>query len=393
VGASSGDIRLTAQVQVDGDPLPPRNGQGVLRAENYDEYSNVLLAQSGDGAQVARTQADGAWLAFREVDFGSGISQMTARAAVPGQAGSIEAHLDSLGGTLAGSCAVASTGSATTWATINCASFQASGVHDLYLVARTAAGGQINLDWFQFGGASAALPVIDNGGVVDTASLGQPLLRGSWGTISGRNLASSTRFWAANDFQGSAMPAVLDGTRVLINGVPAPVYYVSPTLVEFQAPVAIGVGAGVAQVVTAAGASAPMPVAIDEIRPAIFAENASGRNWALAQHADFLRIGPAPNTSARPGEIIVLWGSGFGQTYPPMAPGVLLGAPAPLADAAGVVVTIGGQPAVVNYAGMSMAGVYQLNVTVPDLPDGDHAVAAIASGRSTAASVLLPVRR
>jgi uncharacterized protein (TIGR03437 family) len=42
---------------------------------------------------------------------------------------------------------------------------------------------------------------------------------------------------------------------------------------------------------------------------------------------------------------------------------------------------------------MSMAGVYQLNVTVPDLPDGDHAVAAIASGRSTAASVLLPVRR
>ena len=82
VGASSSDIRVSAQVQVDGDTLPPRDGQGVLRAENYDEYSGVLLAQSGDGAQVARFQADGAWLAFREVDFGGGISQMTLRAAV-----------------------------------------------------------------------------------------------------------------------------------------------------------------------------------------------------------------------------------------------------------------------------------------------------------------------
>ena len=262
-------------------------------------------------------------------------------------------------------------------------------MHDLYLIAR----GQINLDWFQFGGSSAALPVIDNGGVVDAASYTAPLLRGSWGAIFGRNFGSATRYWAAADFQGGTMPTVLDGTRVLINGVPAPVYYVSPTLVEFQAPVAIGVGAGVAQVVTAAGASAPMPVVIDEIRPSIFAESVAGRNWALAQHADFSRIGPVPATAARPGEIVVLWGSGFGQTYPPMAAGVVLSAPAWLADAAGVAVTIGGQPALVNYAGMSMAGVYQLNVTVPDLPDGDHPVTAVASGRSTNASVLLPVRR
>jgi beta-glucosidase len=393
VGASSGDIRLAAQVRVDGDTLPPRNGQGVLRAENYDEYSSVLLAQSGDGAQVARYQADGAWLGFREVDFGAGISQMTVRAAVPGQAGSIEAHLDSLTGPLAGACAVASTGSATVLAMVNCANFQASGVHDLYLVARTASGAQINLDWFQFGASAAALPVIDNSGVVDAASYTSPLLRGSWGAIFGRNLASATRFWAAADFQGGTMPTALDGTRVLVNGVPAPVYYVSPTLVEFQAPVAIGVGAGVAQVVTAAGASAPMPVTIDEIRPSFFAENVAGRNWALAQHADYSRIGPVPGTSARPGEIIVLWGSGFGQTYPPMAPGAVLGVPAGLADAAGVAVTIGGQPALVNYAGMSMAGLYQINVTVPDLPDGDYPVAAVASGRSTAASVLAPVRR
>ena|ERR1039457_4807826 len=52
VGASSRDIRLRGQVQVDGEVLAPRNGLGVIRAENYDDYSGVLQTLGGDGAQV-----------------------------------------------------------------------------------------------------------------------------------------------------------------------------------------------------------------------------------------------------------------------------------------------------------------------------------------------------
>src|ERR1039457_6394953 len=50
VGASSRGIRLPGQVQVDGEVLAPRNGLGVIRAENY--YSGVLPTLGGDGTQV-----------------------------------------------------------------------------------------------------------------------------------------------------------------------------------------------------------------------------------------------------------------------------------------------------------------------------------------------------
>ena len=68
-------------------------------------------------------------------------------------------------------------------------------------------------------------------------------------------------------------------------------------------------------------------------------------------------------------------------------------APAPLADAAGIRVTIGGQSATVYYAGMTVAGGYQINAAVPTLPDGDYEVAATVGSRTTKVNVWLTVRR
>jgi uncharacterized protein (TIGR03437 family) len=39
-------------------------------------------------------------------------------------------------------------------------------------------------------------------------------------------------------------------------------------------------------------------------------------------------------------------------------------------------VRIGGQVATVQFAGLTAAGLYQLNVVIPTLPDGDTAVVA-----------------
>jgi uncharacterized protein (TIGR03437 family) len=132
---------------------------------------------------------------------------------------------------------------------------------------------------------------------------------------------------------------------------------------------------------------------IDEASPAFYSYIWNGRNWAKAQHADYTMVGPADVAStAKPNETIILWGSGFGPTMPPLRPGYLPTAAAPLADAAGLTVTVGGQPAAVQYAGMTAAGVYQVNVTLPNLPDGDYAVAASASGRATASAAYIPIR-
>jgi uncharacterized protein (TIGR03437 family) len=64
-----------------------------------------------------------------------------------------------------------------------------------------------------------------------------------------------------------------------------------------------------------------------------------------------------------------------------------------VADPGGLKVTIGGVQAAVQYAGMTMAGVYQLNVVVPDLADGDYPAVATVGGRSTKVGAYLPVRR
>ena len=401
VGASSRDIRLRGQVQVEGEVLPPRNGLGVIRAENYDDYSNIQLTLGGDGTQVVGYIYDGSWVSYHDVDFGAGVTRMQANAASAGIGGTIEVHLDSLSGPAAATCTVPVTGDWFGWTTITCPGVQASGVHDVYLLFRGGAGAALfALKYFYFAADSSGLPVANDGGAVDAAGFTQPLLRGSWASVFGTRLATAARPWTGSDFSGNAMPVSLDGTQVQIDGVPAPVWYISPFQVNFQVPEGITLGAGVLQVFAPAGPSQPISVTIDESQPAFFFLALGGRNWVRAQHADSSLIGtpdlmpgPPPATPARPGETIVLWGSGFGQTSPPMIPGLLQAAPAPLADPNGVTVTIGGENAPVQYAGMTIAGVYQINVTVPaDLLDGTYSVSASAGGRLSETTTVLPVK-
>jgi beta-glucosidase len=392
VGASSRDIRLRGQVQVNGQVLPPRNGLGVIRAENYDDYAGVLLTLGGDGTQVVGYIYDGSWVSYHEVDFGAGVTRMEANVASAGIGGTIDVHLDSLNGPVAVTCTVPVTGDWYGWATIVCPGVQASGVHDVYLQFHGGAGAALfALKYFLFAADGSGLPAIGDGAAVDAAGFTEPLLRGSWASVFGTSLATTTRGWTLADFAGNAMPVSLDGTRVQVDGVDAPVWYISPAQVNFQVPEGVTLGAGVLQAFTPSGPSQPIAVTIGEAQPAFFFVALGGRNWLRAQHADYSPIGtPAP---ARPGETIVLWGSGFGQTAPPIAPGLLQAAPAPLADPAGVTVTIGGETAQVQYAGMTIAGVYQINVTVPaDLADGIYEVAAMADGQPTTVTTVLPVQ-
>jgi uncharacterized protein (TIGR03437 family) len=274
---------------------------------------------------------------------------------------------------------------------------QASGLHDVFLVFRGSGDGLFNLNWFRFESSSENAPTLEDGAAVDAAALTQPLLRGSWASVSGRNLASTTRAWAGSDFSGSVAPTWLAGTSVVVNGIAAAISFVSPAQVYFQVPESVNIGEGVLQVIAAAGASRPIRVVIDEAQPEFFTQALGGRNWITAQHTNYSRIGLpqlAPQaTPAAPLETVILWGSGFGQTWPPVPGGMLLSVPLPLVDPGGVSLTIGGLAAAIQYVGMTTAGVYQLNVVVPDLPDGDYLAVATAGGRQTKVAAYLPVRR
>jgi uncharacterized protein (TIGR03437 family) len=73
----------------------------------------------------------------------------------------------------------------------------------------------------------------------------------------------------------------------------------------------------------------------------------------------------------------VLFGTGFGATNP-VTP---MDRISPAANIAGhVVIRIGGVNAQVGFAGLVSPGVYQFNVTIPDIPAGDQKLEVFVDG-------------
>jgi uncharacterized protein (TIGR03437 family) len=246
--------------------------------------------------------------------------------------------------------------------------------------------------------ASAPKPSIQSSdGVVNGASFTSGIAPNTWVTIRGANLASTTRTWAGSDFNGSNLPTALDGTSVKINGKDAFVYFISQTQLNVLAP-ANETSTGPVQVtVTAKGVTSDASSGqMQAVAPAFFQFNngTDPAKYIAATHVDGTFTGPAglyPSAPAltspvKPGEVVVLYGTGFGQTNPAIPNGQIVTAPAPLVTVP--TFTIGGTtiaPADVQFAGQSATGLYQFNVKVPDSAgNGDQKVVATVGGISTA---------
>ena len=94
-------------------------------------------------------------------------------------------------------------------------------------------------------------------------------------------------------------------------------------------------------------------------------------------------FGPGTTTTpAKPGEVLELFGTGWGPTNPPVSAGQVFTSAAPTVTTP--TVTIGGVDAHVNFAGITGAGLYQLNVVVPqNLSTGDQAILLTINGATT----------
>jgi uncharacterized protein (TIGR03437 family) len=99
----------------------------------------------------------------------------------------------------------------------------------------------------------------------------------------------------------------------------------------------------------------------------------------------------AATTPAVPGETISLYGTGFGPTSPNINAGEVYQGAASLTNA--VQIRIGTTFADVQFSGLSSAGLYQFNLAVPGLPDGDHDVLATIAGVRTQSLARLRVQR
>ncbi len=174
------------------------------------------------------------------------------------------------------------------------------------------------------------------------------------------------------------LPTTLAGTQVFINGVAAPLYMVSPTLIEVQVPLHIGPDWGVSyatfQVVSNQIPSNPVTVYVRGTAPGIFTAGADGIGGAAVLHADGSLVDSAnPATS---NETVELFTTGLGTVTPGVGDGAGGLAPphASIADGKPMVYIGGIASPSIPYAGLApgWAGLYQVNFVVPPgAPSGD----------------------
>jgi len=219
-------------------------------------------------------------------------------------------------------------------------------------------------------------PYIQSGGVLSAGAFGgfPAIAPGSWIEIYGSGLAAQSRAWTGADFDGPTAPTALDGTTVTIGGQRAFLAYVSPTQINALTPFTIGLGPQNVIVSVNGAAGAPTTVNVAAAQPGLLAPGAflvDGRQYVAAILSDgsfALPPGALPGTTtrgARAGEIVTLYGVGFGPVTPSTPAGVAAtGATAVLAP---LRFSLGDAEVSAPYAGLApnSIGLYQFNLLVP----------------------------
>jgi uncharacterized protein (TIGR03437 family) len=230
---------------------------------------------------------------------------------------------------------------------------------------------------------------------VNGASFQPGIVANSWVTIQGAGLASVSDDWS-NSIVNGALPTSLHGVSVTMGGKSAYIYYVSPGQLNVLAP-DVPAGPVSVTVSTTGGTSAAFMTTAGAYAPAFFGWPG---NQVVATRTDFsyaVKAGTfasATTAAAKPGDVIILWATGFGPTSPVAPTGVAVPGDKAYATSSLPSITIDNVPATVYGAALApgSAGLYQIAIQVPpSLPDGDWPIQALIGGLMSPAGTILSV--
>ena len=248
---------------------------------------------------------------------------------------------------------------------------------------------------------------------VNGASFLPPFSSNAMMTVFGLGFSDggTKRTAALGDFVNNGFPPVLSCVAVEVSGpgvgtVRVPIAYVQQDQINIQAPAFTGTGPISMTVIL--NPDKPNQLRSDvatlsglqSFAPAFFTFLPSSS--IAAQFANSANIVARPSvvpggTPAKPGDLVTLYGTGFGDTNPPIATGQLATGTSPLVNS--ISVSIGGiqlAPQDVLYAGLSpgsIGGLYQFNVRIPaSASNGDLPVVITIGGMQTQTGATIPVQ-
>jgi uncharacterized protein (TIGR03437 family) len=226
---------------------------------------------------------------------------------------------------------------------------------------------------------TAGTPLIYSGGITnignfsaDSAAPGEIL------AIFGDQLAAP-----GTSAQNPGLPPLattLGSVQVLVNNVPAPLYFVSPGQVNFQLPYEAPTGQVTSVQVVSKGTPGnlrPLSVIASVPRLLVWPASIVSGNYGIVVNQDFSLVLSSPVTGfsthpAKVGDTITIYCTGLGQTNPVGVTGAAATS-SPLQSISNVTISFGGlftgNPITTNafFAGLTptAVGLYQVNVTIP----------------------------
>ena len=211
-------------------------------------------------------------------------------------------------------------------------------------------------------------------------------------SLFGSGLARSSQGLTADVILNNTLPVELNSTRVYVSDYQAPLLYVSNGQINFLVPGNQVLGEVKIRVVREGLTGPEVTVTLVDAAPALF-ETAAG--YVIAAHPDGSVI--APGSPAQAGEIIVVYACGLGRTQPNPAPGAIPRSAAVIQRLSDLKVYLGGtaiDPARIQYAGLTpgSAGLYQINLVLPDNPGTDPEIRVAIANQSSPAGLKLAVQ-
>ena len=228
----------------------------------------------------------------------------------------------------------------------------------------------------QYTGSAPFINPVEIWNAASYAPITNSVAPGEYVSIFGTGLSPTTL-----TAQSYPLQTNLGGVQVMVNGVAAPLDYVSPTQINLVVPVETPTNNSFAtfQVINNGASSNQVTVYTSGSAPGVFAITGNGIGAAAVTHADGSLV--TQNSPAVAGETLVLYVTGLGLVSPPVPDGAAA-PPSPLSyvtEAVGVQIQdqdgnlYPDTPVTPAFAGLTpgFAGLYQINFVMPSgVPSG-----------------------